>query len=52
MPAPGCTVHGGCGVEHLVELRRLGVTVATRPFGAHMAVELTNDGPVTLMLEV
>ena len=36
----------------IAELRRLGATVATGSFGAHMAVELTNDGPVTLMLEV
>jgi len=34
------------------ELRRLGATVATGSFGAHMAGELTNDGPVTLMPEV
>ena len=34
------------------ELRRLGATVATGSFGAMMDVELTNDGPVTLMLEV
>ncbi|MCY3952210.1 MAG: D-aminoacyl-tRNA deacylase, partial [bacterium] len=27
-------------------------TVATGSFGAEMKVELTNDGPVTLMLEV
>ena len=40
-------------IDDLVsELRRLGATVATGAFGAHMAVELTNDGPVTLMLEV
>ncbi len=40
-------------IEELVaELRRLGATVATGVFGAQMAVELTNDGPVTLMLEV
>ena len=38
--------------EVVAELRRLGATVATGSFGAHMAVELTNDGPVTLMLEV
>ena len=38
--------------ELAAELRRLGVTVATGSFGANMAVELTNDGPVTLMLEV
>lgn len=38
--------------EVAAELRRLGATVATGSFGAHMEVELTNDGPVTLMLEV
>lgn len=32
-------------------LRGLGATVATGVFGAHMQVELVNDGPVTLMLE-
>ena len=34
------------------ELRLLGATVATGSFGATMDVELVNDGPVTLMLEV
>jgi D-tyrosyl-tRNA(Tyr) deacylase len=33
-------------------LRVLGARVATGEFGAHMDVELVNDGPVTLMLEV
>jgi D-tyrosyl-tRNA(Tyr) deacylase len=33
-------------------LRELGATVATGVFGADMQVELVNDGPVTLMLEV
>ena len=33
-------------------LRRLGIRVATGAFGARMAVELTNDGPVTITLEV
>jgi D-tyrosyl-tRNA(Tyr) deacylase len=33
-------------------LQDLGATVATGEFGAHMEVELVNDGPVTLMLEV
>ncbi len=33
-------------------LRALGAAVATGVFGAHMAVELVNDGPVTLMLEL
>ncbi len=32
-------------------LRDLGVTVATGAFGARMAVELVNDGPVTIVLE-
>jgi D-tyrosyl-tRNA(Tyr) deacylase len=43
--------------EPLVEavvarLRDRGATVATGRFGADMAVELVNDGPVTLLLEV
>jgi D-tyrosyl-tRNA(Tyr) deacylase len=33
-------------------LRGLGVNVATGQFGARMAVELVNDGPVTTVLEV
>jgi D-tyrosyl-tRNA(Tyr) deacylase len=42
--------------EPLVEafitaLATLGATVATGRFGADMAVELVNDGPVTLLLE-
>ena len=32
-------------------LRTLGLTVATGRFGARMAVELVNDGPVTVVLE-
>jgi D-tyrosyl-tRNA(Tyr) deacylase len=32
-------------------LRGLGVEVATGVFGARMAVELVNDGPVTIILE-
>jgi D-tyrosyl-tRNA(Tyr) deacylase len=32
-------------------LRAYGLTVATGRFGADMAVELVNDGPVTLLLE-
>jgi D-tyrosyl-tRNA(Tyr) deacylase len=40
-------------VEQLVaELVGLGATVATGRFGAHMAVSLVNDGPVTILLEV
>ncbi len=33
------------------ELRRAGFTVATGVFGAHMDVEIHNDGPVTLLVE-
>ena len=32
-------------------LRRLGVAVETGRFGATMAVELVNDGPVTLLID-
>lgn len=34
------------------DLRRRGFAVATGRFGAHMAVELVNDGPVTFVLDV
>jgi D-tyrosyl-tRNA(Tyr) deacylase len=33
-------------------LRERGVEVATGRFGATMAVELVNDGPVTIVLDV
>lgn len=40
-------------VEELVtELKRLGASVETGSFGAQMMLQLTNNGPVTLMLEV
>ncbi len=40
-------------VERVVaELRHLGATVATGRFGADMVLELANDGPVTVLLEV
>jgi D-tyrosyl-tRNA(Tyr) deacylase len=35
----------------VTELRRLGAEAATGRFGAHMQVQLVNDGPVTLLLE-
>lgn len=39
-------------VEAVVDaLRARGLVVATGAFGADMAVELVNDGPVTLLLE-
>ncbi|VEG39363.1 D-tyrosyl-tRNA(Tyr) deacylase [Mycolicibacterium flavescens] len=33
-------------------LRDLGASVATGVFGAHMQVQLVNDGPVTVLLEL
>ncbi|HEV2371659.1 MAG TPA: D-aminoacyl-tRNA deacylase [Streptosporangiaceae bacterium] len=33
-------------------LRGLGARVATGVFGAHMEVSLTNDGPITIILEL
>ncbi|MEU6831008.1 D-aminoacyl-tRNA deacylase [Nocardia beijingensis] len=40
-------------VEHFAQaLRELGATVATGRFGAHMHIDLVNDGPVTVMLEL
>jgi len=39
-------------VDAVVEaLRARGLEVATGVFGAHMHVELVNDGPVTILLE-
>ena len=39
-------------VESVVDsLRGLGATVSTGRFGAHMHVDLVNDGPVTILLE-
>jgi len=36
----------------IAELRRLGATVATGRFRTEMQVSLTNDGPVTVMLQL
>ena len=46
----------GSAAEPLVDavvtgLRQLGVRVATGRFGAHMALQSVNDGPVTVLLE-
>ena len=38
--------------EFVSEVRALGVTCETGVFQAHMQVELCNDGPVTIWLEV
>ena len=37
--------------QFCAELRSRGLAVGTGTFGAEMAVEIHNDGPVTLMLE-
>jgi D-aminoacyl-tRNA deacylase len=37
--------------EFVRAIERLGVRVATGVFQAHMAVELVNDGPVTILLD-
>ena len=37
--------------EKPAALRARGLEVVTGVFGAHMAVELVNDGPVTILLE-
>ena len=37
--------------EYVRALRALGVPAETGIFQAHMAVELTNDGPVTILLD-
>jgi D-tyrosyl-tRNA(Tyr) deacylase len=34
------------------DLRKLGIPTQTGKFGAHMLVEILNDGPVTISLEV
>jgi D-tyrosyl-tRNA(Tyr) deacylase len=36
----------------VAELRERGATVGTGVFGADMRVELTNDGPITLVIDV
>ncbi|OMB93838.1 D-tyrosyl-tRNA(Tyr) deacylase [Mycobacterium sp. NS-7484] len=38
--------------EFAAALSTLGATVQTGVFGAHMQVELVNDGPVTVLLEL
>lgn len=43
---------GRAGYERFVQaLKDLGVTVATGVFQADMALELTNDGPVTILID-
>ena len=37
--------------EFVAALRRLGIRVETGVFQTHMAVELVNDGPVTILLD-
>lgn len=49
--APG-TVAEPVMTAFVEQLRRLGASVQTGTFGAHMKVELVNDGPVTVLLEL
>jgi D-tyrosyl-tRNA(Tyr) deacylase len=43
---------GRAGYEEFVRaLRELGVRVETGVFQAHMSVEITNDGPVTILID-
>lgn len=37
--------------EFIKKIRDLDINVGTGKFGAHMMVDLTNDGPVTILLE-
>ena len=37
--------------EFVKKIRDLGINVSTGKFGAHMMVDLINDGPVTILLE-
>ena len=48
----GSSGSGGCSSARsfVAAFRGLGHTVETGRFGAHMDVELVNDGPVTLVL--
>jgi D-aminoacyl-tRNA deacylase len=46
-PAVGEAVYGA----YVEALRAAGVPVKTGIFGAHMHVDLVNDGPVTILLE-
>ncbi len=44
--------HAEARVAHVVSIaRELGAPVVTGRFGAHMRVELSNDGPVTLVID-
>jgi D-aminoacyl-tRNA deacylase len=49
--APG-TVAEQLVDEFVLALRGLGADVATGVFGGHMQIELVNDGPVTVLLEL
>ena len=49
--APGEVAEPLYGV-FCAELRALGVTVAEGVFGAQMEIAMTNDGPVTLILDL
>lgn len=37
--------------KFVIELEKSGLKIATGCFGEHMAVEIMNDGPVTLLVD-
>ncbi|MCX5784036.1 MAG: D-aminoacyl-tRNA deacylase [Elusimicrobia bacterium] len=37
--------------KYVSELKKFGISVVTGEFGAHMDVELVNNGPVTILIE-
>lgn len=51
MEAAPPEISEGMYERFIAVLRAKGLTVATGRFGADMAVELVNDGPVTIMLD-
>lgn len=38
-------------LQFVTGLKELGITVTTGSFGAHMVLEIINDGPVTMLLD-
>ena len=44
-------VIGQINEEFVQKVKDLNINVGTGKFGAHMMVDLTNDGPVTILLE-
>lgn len=49
--AAAATVAAPLFEQFVIQLKASGLTVLTGQFGAHMSVDIGNDGPVTLLLE-